>query len=174
MNRSQIIAKVACPVCHAPVGQPCKRRGKVRKTVHPARVQYATGGKKITAYELMQVRNGKSKRASSHIKKTSDAFYASWEWKQLRFKAFEMHGRQCMCCGWSPSQDSKGHLCVDHIKPRSKHPKLALDINNLQVLCNSCNMGKSNTHETDFRAEWHGEDEPDEDPLSAQFRGIMQ
>jgi hypothetical protein len=40
---------------------------------------------------------------------------------------------------------------VDHIKPRSSYPELELDIKNLQVLCRDCNLGKSNTCETDLR-----------------------
>lgn len=123
----------------------------------------------------------KKKRAPAHTpksgtrKKQSDAFYASWEWKQVRYEALMMHGRQCMCCGWSPSPGSKGRLCVDHIKPRSKYPKLALDVTNTQILCDQCNRGKSNIYEHDFRSEWHGEDEePEVDPLTAQFNGIMQ
>lgn len=42
---------------------------------------------------------------------------------------------------------------VDHIKPRSKYPHLAYDVNNLQVLCQDCNFGKSNHDETDWRRE---------------------
>lgn len=130
------------------------------------------------------VRNpSKKKRASAHRHKAikggsrkakSNAFYASWEWKQARYEALKLHGRQCMCCGWSPEPGSKGHLCVDHIKPRSKFPALALDVSNLQVLCNSCNMGKSNIHQDDFRSEWHGEEEEELDPLTAQFTATMQ
>jgi 5-methylcytosine-specific restriction endonuclease McrA len=40
---------------------------------------------------------------------------------------------------------------VDHIKPRSKYPALELAEDNLQVLCELCNIGKSNTNETDWR-----------------------
>ena len=40
---------------------------------------------------------------------------------------------------------------VDHIKPRSTHPELALDPNNLQVMCDDCNLGKSNTDQIDWR-----------------------
>ena len=121
----------------------------------------------------------KDKRSSSHrsykqTKAKSDKFYASWEWKKARYEALQIHGRQCMCCGWTPSAGVSGHLCVDHIKPRSKHPSLALDVGNLQVLCNSCNMGKSNVHEDDFRAEWHGEEDDDTDPLTLQFRDMMR
>ena len=50
-----------------------------------------------------------------------------------------------MVCG------STERIHVDHIKPRSKYPELELDINNLQVLCEDCNIGKSNIDETDWR-----------------------
>ena len=50
-----------------------------------------------------------------------------------------------MCCG------SERNIVVDHIKPRSKFPGMSLDLENLQVLCNDCNMGKSNDDFTDWR-----------------------
>jgi 5-methylcytosine-specific restriction endonuclease McrA len=40
---------------------------------------------------------------------------------------------------------------VDHIKPRSLFPLLAADPENLQVLCEDCNVGKSNVDTTDWR-----------------------
>jgi len=46
---------------------------------------------------------------------------------------------------------------VDHIKPRSRYPELSLEIENLQVLCEDCNMGKSNVFETDWRVFYHHE-----------------
>lgn len=75
-------------------------------------------------------------------------FYDSKEWKQLRYKAFQKHGRKCLCCGAEPPTVV---LHVDHIKPRSIHPELELDIDNLQILCEACNVGKSNLDDTDFR-----------------------
>ena len=47
--------------------------------------------------------------------------------------------------------NSTENIVVDHILPRKKFPKLAMDINNLQVLCRDCNMGKSDDDYTDFR-----------------------
>lgn len=76
-------------------------------------------------------------------------FHRSPEWQQLRYDALEIHGRKCVGCGLTPNDGIKIH--IDHIKPRSKHPELALDIENLQILCESCNMGKGNRYETDFR-----------------------
>ena len=94
----------------------------------------------------------KKKRKRTGVKPTgpkaprSTKFYRSPEWLELRYKALVRYGRKCMCCG---TEDAVFH--VDHIKPRSKYPQLALDFNNLQILCEACNLGKSNKDETDFR-----------------------
>jgi len=84
-------------------------------------------------------------------RKKSSNFYSSWEWKSVRYEALRAYGHRCQCCGWSPGDTKSGRLVVDHIKPRSKYPALELDVANLQVLCNDCNMGKSNVFEDDFR-----------------------
>lgn len=74
------------------------------------------------------------------------SFYDSESWIRLRYKVLQHYGRKCMCCG---AENVEIH--VDHIKPRSLYPKLELEFNNLQVLCKACNLGKSNTDQTDFR-----------------------
>ena len=76
----------------------------------------------------------------------SSSFYESRPWQELRFKVLRKYGRRCMLCF---AVDVEVH--VDHIKPISKAPELKLEINNLQVLCRACNMGKSNKDSTDFR-----------------------
>lgn len=78
-----------------------------------------------------------------------DPFFDSKEWLQLRYDTLRRYGGNCMCCGTDAA--SGAIIQVDHIKPRSKFPKLALDPNNLQVLCGRCNHGKSNKDETDWR-----------------------
>lgn len=75
-------------------------------------------------------------------------FYNSTSWKALRYKALKLYGRKCICCGATPPD---AILHVDHIKPRSKYPELELDIDNLQVLCSACNIGKGNRDSVDFR-----------------------
>lgn len=84
-----------------------------------------------------------------------DEFYKSWEWRTLRMEAIQAHGRSCQCCGAAPGQKYASgepvRICVDHIKPISKHWHLRLDLSNLQILCDECNMGKGNWSETDFR-----------------------
>jgi len=75
-------------------------------------------------------------------------FYNSLNWKRLRYQALARSAGKCQCCG---ATGDKSPLHVDHIKPRSKYPELALDISNLQVLCADCNIGKLNQDETDWR-----------------------
>ena len=77
------------------------------------------------------------------------AFYLSREWRELRYEALRRCGAQCCLCGRTRNHGIVLH--VDHIKPISKFPDLRLDINNLQVLCEECNMGKSNKDDTDWR-----------------------
>lgn len=80
-------------------------------------------------------------------------FYKSRVWKIVRQRALKIYGAECHCC---LSQGSKLEpLHVDHIKPKSLYPRLALDITNLQILCKKCSEQKSNLHETDYRPELH-------------------
>jgi 5-methylcytosine-specific restriction endonuclease McrA len=78
----------------------------------------------------------------------SPDFLRSFEWRQLRFQALQKYGRRCQCCGSTPESGAIMH--VDHVKSRRSRPELALDINNLQVLCADCNHGKGNLT-VDFR-----------------------
>jgi 5-methylcytosine-specific restriction endonuclease McrA len=79
----------------------------------------------------------------------SVAFLESHQWRQVRFRVLSHYGSRCMCCGAVP----KGNIVmnVDHIKPRKTHPELALEFDNLQVLCNVCNHGKGNWSDIDLR-----------------------
>lgn len=89
----------------------------------------------------------KAKRYVSAPKSGNDSFYDSREWRELRYKAIKEYGRKCSACF---ATDRKIH--VDHIKPISKYPELKLTFDNLQILCEDCNLGKSNKDETDWRA----------------------
>lgn len=76
-------------------------------------------------------------------------FLKSYEWRKVRMEAIKKYGSKCQCCGSSPATGAV--INVDHIKPRKTYPQLALDINNLQVLCHECNHGKGNWDQTDWR-----------------------
>jgi 5-methylcytosine-specific restriction endonuclease McrA len=86
---------------------------------------------------------------SRYVDPNSPDFLSSYAWRTLRMQALKLYGAICMCCGDSPSNGAV--MNVDHIKPRKHFPNLALDIANLQILCNSCNQGKGNWDETDWR-----------------------
>jgi 5-methylcytosine-specific restriction endonuclease McrA len=90
-----------------------------------------------------------NKKVEVEITKTmdviSDKFLESFKWRKLRMQVLKKYGSRCMCCG------STGKICVDHIKCRKKFPELALEITNLQVLCEPCNHGKGNWDSTDWR-----------------------
>lgn len=80
---------------------------------------------------------------------TFHPFYGSVEWKRVRYEALKRSSGRCECCGRSPKEGAI--LNIDHIKPLRKFPHLALDINNLQVLCATCNHGKGSWDSTDWR-----------------------
>jgi len=85
-------------------------------------------------------------------------FYSSQQWRTLRVRVMEKYECKCMMCGRSP----KAHgvvIHVDHIKPRSRYPSLSLCFDNLQLLCEDCNIGKSNRYKTDYRPDQKSEDE---------------
>jgi HNH endonuclease len=77
------------------------------------------------------------------------SFFETQIWKRVRYAALARYSARCQCCGASASTGATLH--VDHIKPRSKYPELALSDDNLQVLCGDCNIGKSNVDQTDWR-----------------------
>lgn len=80
---------------------------------------------------------------------TSDAFLSTYAWRRLRMQALTRYGARCQCCGASPATGAV--MNVDHIKPRRLFPALALDLENLQILCHECNHGKGNWDQTDWR-----------------------
>lgn len=69
-----------------------------------------------------------------------------------RYEVLKRAGKRCELCGVAEGDESYEErlpLHVDHITPRSKGGSNELD--NLQVLCRACNLGKGNRDDTDFR-----------------------
>lgn len=68
-------------------------------------------------------------------------FYKSREWQEVRWKALKASDGTCVYCG--RSRTAHGIILhVDHIKPRCRFPHLSLELSNLQITCEDCNMGK--------------------------------
>lgn len=71
------------------------------------------------------------------------------KWVEVRYKALKLSDGSCCLCGATAKDGIKLH--VDHIKPKSLYPYLEYELSNLQVLCEHCNIGKSNKDDTDWR-----------------------
>ena len=104
-----------------------------------------------------QARRKLKKQISPYVKRKSgpvtiykpSSFFDSREWKELRYKVLAKYGATCQCCGATRKDGVSIH--VDHIKPRSRFPHLEWDENNLQILCEPCNIGKGAKDLTDWR-----------------------
>lgn len=86
------------------------------------------------------------KKKNKKVVKVDSCFYETREWQELRYRVLKKYSRKCMVCFRTNLE-----LHVDHIKPISRYPELALDEANLQVLCRDCNLGKGNKDEIDWR-----------------------
>ena len=73
------------------------------------------------------------------IKKTSRGINLRLRWKVLQRDNFS-----CKKCGRSPAKDPSIILHVDHIIPWSKNGETVIE--NLETLCEKCNLGKSNLY----------------------------
>lgn len=62
----------------------------------------------------------------------------------LRYKVLSKDRFKCVKCGNSPSTDITCKLHIDHILPFSKGGLTTFE--NLQTMCNNCNLGKGNRH----------------------------
>jgi len=93
--------------------------------------------------------NKKKSRRNKHPYNKKVNFYQTREWRELRVEALVKYGRKCCLCGRTVGDGVVLH--VDHIKPRSKFPQLELVLSNMQILCEDCNMGKSNHYSDKWR-----------------------
>jgi len=95
-----------------------------------------------TKPKVKRKKKAKNKKAVSFTNKDR-------RWRELRYKALKLGSGSCCLCGATAKDGIKLH--VDHIKPKSLYPYLEYDLDNLQVLCEDCNIGKSNKDDTDWR-----------------------
>lgn len=123
----------------------------------------------LTAVAKELLSQGFLNEALARNKKTSRAgdFYQSKQWASARYAALLRADGRCKCCGASSADGARLH--VDHIKPRSKFPELALSLDNLQVLCDLCNVAKSNIDQTN----WQEKHDP-QDPRGEAYRQYVE
>ena len=105
----------------------------------------------VTQVDLLQCIhkfNKKKPKKKKKAKATSPMWIDS-KWRAVRYKALKAGNGSCCLCGATAKDGVKLH--VDHIKPKSLYPHLEYELSNLQVLCEDCNIGKSNKDDTDWR-----------------------
>ena len=61
---------------------------------------------------------------------------------RVRFQVLQRDHFRCVACGKSPATETGVKLHVDHVVPWSRGGDSSID--NLQTLCETCNLGKSN------------------------------
>lgn len=97
----------------------------------------------IVACELSRELTQKSGngRVDGSNKDARKDFYSSPQWcnSRGRYEALKRAGGKCECCGASGKNVK---LCVDHIRPVRKYWELRFAEENMQVLCDGCNLGK--------------------------------
>lgn len=98
---------------------------------------------------MLEFIKGSKNKPRKKPKEATSGFLESYQWRKVRMQALIKYGAKCMCCGATP--EVGGVMNVDHIKPRITHPELALELDNLQILCHECNHGKGNWDTTDWR-----------------------
>ncbi len=69
-----------------------------------------------------------------------DPFYSSKQWRKVRALVRKRDRQRCTNCGRDVRKRGTG--LVDHIKPRSTHPDLALFPPNLRTLCWPCHNAR--------------------------------
>ena len=69
----------------------------------------------------------------------SKSFLRSRAWRNVRARAMTRDHYICQECDTPTGESGHG----DHIKPRETHPELALDVDNVQTLCERCHGEKT-------------------------------
>ena len=69
-----------------------------------------------------------------------------------RYAVLERAGFKCQCCGIKPLKDNDVILHIDHIIPYSLGGSDSID--NLQVLCDKCNISKRNKFIINHNINW--------------------
>ena len=69
-----------------------------------------------------------------------------------RYSVLERAGFKCQCCGSKPLKNNDVVLHIDHIIPHSLGGSDSID--NLQVLCDKCNLSKQNRFIINHNINW--------------------
>jgi hypothetical protein len=113
------------------------KKGKKKKEKTQSKIKFPQSSKRIPSV------------TGEEYKKISKEFFSSRAWYEIRYKALKRDEGKCCVCGASAKDGVIIH--VDHIKSRYLYPELQLDLDNLQTMCEACNIGKGYQDEMDWR-----------------------
>lgn len=103
-------------------------------------IEYKSGGE-ITTAENSVDKNSQENKKEKHLKKIPIIEKTRTIPLSIRLKVLSRDKFRCIFCGKSPATDVGIKLHIDHVLPFSKGG--TNETNNLQTLCNECNLGKS-------------------------------
>lgn len=73
-----------------------------------------------------------------------DPFYQTKQWAKIRARVKARWKRQGLPCAFCKAPiDWDARPVVDHVLSKNSHPHLAHSIENMQVVCHSCNSKKA-------------------------------
>lgn len=132
------------------LGKPERKKRVKLESIKPKKKNSKRGRKKKqkpkeSLIQLIERVDAIKRKPPKRKMSRGEIFCSSDAWRQLSKRVIARYGAVCMKCSATNS------ICVDHIKPKSKYPELALNFDNLQVLCWPCNREKGNKDETDYR-----------------------
>ena len=90
-------------------------------------------------FELIPITTSKMSKLKKEVKRKRTTRNINL---RLRFTILQRDNFSCNKCGRSPAKDPSVVLHVDHIIPWSKGGETVIE--NLEILCSDCNLGKSN------------------------------
>ncbi|MEP1079574.1 HNH endonuclease [Leptolyngbya sp. PL-A3] len=112
----------------------------------------------LTQAETKIAQTRQIKARLKHRRNDGKLLYDNWQgssnWHQWRMHQLERQGWKCVCCDKQMGFGEKTYLAngdfrlepqhptVEHILPKSLFPELALDLQNLVMVCWACNKKK--------------------------------
>jgi 5-methylcytosine-specific restriction endonuclease McrA len=146
LGRQLKYSEIRAPLSTLSAGAYERRFGSWRKALE-AFISYINSGEDDTS----DVTSDSIQSIAKDIEKTTIKAYSHKTSRpinlRLRFKVLRRDNFKCKICGKSPATHAGTILHVDHIKPWSKGGETTFE--NLQTLCETCNIGKGNLSQSD-------------------------
>lgn len=120
------------------ISDPCTDCGKiVMRRRNQLGTRCAHCSRQLVIKPFTSLSGEKNKNWKGGITPDIFKFYHSPEWKLIRTTAFRRDNYTCCDCG-----TQGGKLEANHKMPRSRFPKLALMLSNIETLCKPCHNKK--------------------------------